>query len=137
MGMVGRGELAEGGDRIRISAGGVLRPAEMTPEALRVIGIEPHRPANPFDPFFRPSEPGEHLALLHDDEIAVGIEAQRAFLMIGRLVVLVEGEMDSSQDSVHVGVVVVERERGPQFAQDPLLECAPVVAPTVESRPGR
>ena len=106
----------------------------MTPKALRVIGIEPHRPANPLDSLLRPPEPGQHLALLHDDEIAVGVEAQRAFLMIDRLVVLVEVELERGENSMHVGVVVVQRERDLQFVDDPLLERAPVVAPAVQPR---
>ena len=90
MGVIRRRELAEGCDRVGIETRGVLRPAEMTPEALGMIGVEPHRAADPLDPFLRPAEPCQQLALLHDDEVAVRIEAQRAFLVIGRLVVLVE-----------------------------------------------
>jgi len=45
--VVRSGELAVGGDRVSVSARGILRPAEMAPKTLRMIGIEPHRPANP------------------------------------------------------------------------------------------
>ena len=50
-----------------------------------MIGVEAHRPANPLDPFLGTSEPREELTLLHDNEVAVRIEAKRAILMIGRL----------------------------------------------------
>jgi hypothetical protein len=40
-----------------------------------MIGVEPHRSLNPLDPFFWASEPGQQLALLHDNEVAVRIEA--------------------------------------------------------------
>ena len=71
---------------------------------------------------------------MHDDEIAVGIEAERAFLMIGGFVVLVEIELERGENAMHVGVVVVQRERDLQFVQDPLLEAEPVFAPAVKPR---
>ena len=80
------GDAAEGLQRIGIVPRRELRAPEMVPEALGMIRVEPHRLADPFDAFLRPSEPGQQLALLHDDEVAVRIEAERALLMIGRLV---------------------------------------------------
>src|SRR6202021_3706427 len=106
----------------------------MAPKALRMIRIEPPRPPDRPDSLLGAAKPGEYLALLHDDEIAVGVEAQRAFLMIGRLVVLVEVELERGENSMHVGVVVVQRERDLQFIDDPLLERAPVVTPAVQPR---
>src|SRR3984957_2715631 len=104
----------------------------MAPKALRMIRIEPHRPPDPLDSLLRAAKPGEYLALLHDDEIAVGVEAQGAFLMIDRLVVLIEVELERGENSMHVGVVVVQRQRDLQFIDDPLLERAPVVTPAVQ-----
>ena len=82
-----------------------------------MIGVEPHRAANPLDPLFGAAEPGQKLALLDDNEVAVRIEAQRAFLMIGRLVVLVEIELQRGENPVNVCVVVVERQSGLQLLE--------------------
>ena len=82
-----------------------------------MIGIEAHRPPDPVDSLFRPPEPGQKLALLHDDEVAVGIEAQRPLLMIGGLVVLVAVEVQRGENPVHVGVIVVERQRDLQLTR--------------------
>ena len=54
--------------------------------------------------------------------------------MIDRLVVLVEVELERGENSMHVGVVVVQRQRDLQFIDDPLLERAPVVTPAVQPR---
>ena len=54
----------------------------MAPEALGMIGIEAHRLLDPVDPLLRLAQPGQYLALLHHDEIVVGIEAERALLVI-------------------------------------------------------
>ena len=83
----------------------------MVPEALRVIGIEAHRLPDPLDALFRLPQPGEHLALLDDDQVVVRIEAERAPLVVDRLVVVLLDEVDRRQDAVHVAVVVVEGER--------------------------
>src|SRR5262249_57135978 len=90
MRVIGRSQLAEGLDRIGIVMRRVLCPTEMTPETLWMIGIEPHRSPNPLDPLFGASEPGQEFTLLHDNEVTVRIEAKSTFLVIDRLVVLVE-----------------------------------------------
>src|SRR5262245_11149649 len=90
MRMIWRSQLAEGLDRIGIVTRRVLCPTEMTPETLWMIGVKPHRSLNPLDPLFRASEPGQQLALLHNNEVAVRIEAKSTFLMINCLVIFVE-----------------------------------------------
>ena len=47
---------------------------EVIPEASGVVRIEAHRALDPVDPFFRPPQPGQKLALLNHDDIIVGIE---------------------------------------------------------------
>ena len=43
-------------------------------------------------------------------------------------------ELERGENSMHVGVVVVQRQRDLQFIDDPLLERAPVVTPAVQPR---
>src|SRR5262249_46530753 len=85
--------------------------AEMVPEPLGMIRVEPHRLLDPRNAFFRAPEPGQHLALLHDDEIVVGIEDEGSLLVERSLVVLLAGETHGGQDAVDVAVVAVEIER--------------------------
>jgi len=49
-----------------------------------VIGVEAHRLPDSLDALFAPAEPGEHLSLLHHDEIVVRIELERSLLVIDR-----------------------------------------------------
>ena len=60
----------------------------MAPKAFGVIGIKSHCFADPFDALFRASQPDQDFALLNDNQIIVGIEAKRAFLMVDRLSVV-------------------------------------------------
>ena len=108
---VGRADAAQRLDRLVVAPGGEAGAREVVPEALRVIGIEAHRLPDPVDALFRLPEPGEHLALLDDDQVVVRIEAQGPPLVVDRLVVVVLDEVDRRQDAVHVAVVVVEGER--------------------------
>jgi hypothetical protein len=39
-----------------------------------MVGVEAHRLLDPFDALFRLTDPGQHLAVLHDDEVGVRIE---------------------------------------------------------------
>jgi hypothetical protein len=52
--------------------------------------------------------------------------------MIGRLVVLVEVEVQRGENPVNVRVVVIERERNLQFIGDLPLQGALILAPAVE-----
>ena len=52
-------------------SGTIAGAAEVAPEALRMIRVEPHRLADPLDPLLGPPEPGQDLALLHDNEVVV------------------------------------------------------------------
>ena len=84
---------------------------EVAPEALGVVGIEAHRLQDPVDALFGLAEPGQDLALLHDDQVVVRIQAQRALLVVQRLVEVLVHQVHRGQDAVHVAVVVVERQR--------------------------
>ena len=130
--VVGRRDAAEGLHRIGIELRRILRAAEMAPEPLRMVGIEPHRLADPLDPFLRPPEPGQHLALLHHDQVAVRIEAQRPLLMVLRLLEVVVVQVQRREDAVDVGVVVVERQRGVELFLDLLEAGVLVLAPAVD-----
>src|SRR5262249_29417454 len=134
MRVIGRSQLAEGLDRIGIVTSRVLCPTEVTPETLGMIGVEPHRSTNPLDPFFGASEPGQQLALLHDNEVAVRIEAKSTFLVINRLVVFVEVQFEGSEDSMHIGIVVVERESCLQLIGNNLHASIRILAPTTPPR---
>src|SRR5262249_49902330 len=80
MQMVGRRDAGKGRDRLGIMARHEMRAAEMVPEPLRMIRVEAHRLLDPRNAFFRAPEPGQHLALLHHDEIVVGVERKGALL---------------------------------------------------------
>ena len=88
-----------------------MRAAEMAPESRRMVRVELHRPPDPVDAFVGLAEPGEQLAHLHDHQVVVGVERQRAILMIARPRHLVADDGDGRQDAMDVGVVVVERDR--------------------------
>ena len=85
--VVGRADPGEGLGRLRVATRHVVGAAQVVPVALGVIGIELHRPLDPVDALFRPAQPGQELALLHDDQIVVRIEAQRPLLVVHGLVV--------------------------------------------------
>ncbi len=67
MGVVGRRWFAERLDCIGVKTRCVLRTTEMTPETFGMIGVEPHCPAYPLNPFFGA------FTLLDDDEVSVRI----------------------------------------------------------------
>ncbi len=57
LGLVHAGEMHEGFYRLAILAGGEMGLAEVAPETLRVVRVEPHRLADPFHPSSgRPSQ---------------------------------------------------------------------------------
>src|SRR5438477_11561131 len=58
--MVGSRDAGERGDRLGIAARHEERAAEMVPEPLRVIRVEPHRLLDPGDAFLGAPEPGQH-----------------------------------------------------------------------------
>jgi hypothetical protein len=58
-------------------------------ESLRVIRVEAHRLLDPVDALLRSPKPRQKLALLHNNEIVVGIQRERPFLMIRGLVMIV------------------------------------------------
>ena len=76
-----------------------------------MIWFEAHRLLDPFDAFFRLANPGQHLALLHGNEVIVWIERQCPLLMVERLVVVVvHRQVHGGENAVHVAVVLVERQ---------------------------
>ena len=123
MDVVGAADPPERFDRFVVAPGNEISAAEMTPKALGMIGVKAHRLLNPLDALFRLTDPGQHLALLHNDEIIVRIERQRPFLVVERLVVVVkQRQVHSSENAVNVAVVLVERQRQRQFLRS---RCAP------------
>src|SRR4029453_10272667 len=70
-------------------------------------------------------------------EIAVRIETKSTFLVINRLVVLVEVQFEGSEDSMHIGIVVVERESCLQLVRDnwhaPIRIIGPPTSPRLPS----
>ena len=96
-------------DRFAVASRDEISAAEMTPEALGMIGVEAHRLLDRFDALFRLADPGQQLALLHDDEIVVWIECKRPLLVVERLVVVVvHRQVHGGENAVHVAVVLVE-----------------------------
>src|ERR1700740_16895 len=89
MGLASAATPLERLDRVTIAPRDEVSAAEMTPKVLGMIGVEAHRLLDPFDAFFRLPNPGQHLTLLHDNEVVVWIERQRPLLMVERLVVVV------------------------------------------------
>ena len=125
MGLVGAANPLERFDRLAVAPRDEISAAEMTPEALGMIGVEAHRLLDPFDAFFRLANPGQYLALLHDDEVVVWIERQRSLLVVERLVVVVvHRQVHGGENAVHVAVVLVERQRQRQFP-DHRARCVP------------
>ena len=74
-----------------------------------MIGVEAHRLLDPFDALVRLTDPGQRLALLHDDEVVVRVERQRPLLVVQRFVIVaVYREVYSGENAMHVAVVFVE-----------------------------
>src|SRR5688572_7908206 len=90
MELVGLADTPERLDRFRIFAGYEVSAPQMIPEALGMVRVEPHRLSDPFDAFLGPAYPSHVFAMLDDNEIVVGVEGQRAFLMILRGFVIAE-----------------------------------------------
>src|SRR5712692_2826442 len=84
MEMIRRSDALHGLGRLAIAARDEKCPAEMAPEARGVVGIEAHRLPDPFYALFGLAEPGQQLALLHHDQVVVGIQAERALLVVDR-----------------------------------------------------
>ena len=129
---VGRGDAAQRLDRLVVAPGGEAGPRQVVPEALRVIGIEAHRLPDPLDALFRLPQPGEHLALLDDDQVVVRVEAEGPPLVVDRQVVVLLDEVDCRQDAVHVAVVVVEGKGDFQRRPDQHLGVGTALAPVVD-----
>ena len=66
-----------------------MAAAEMVPESLGVVRVQPHGFPDPLHAVLGPAQPREQLALLNQDEVVVGIEAKRPLLVILSLLVLV------------------------------------------------
>src|SRR5437762_8525750 len=75
MAMVRRRDVPESRNRLGITPRHEKGAAEMIPEPFGVTRVEPHRLLDPWNALFRPSQPCQDFALLHDDEIVIGIEA--------------------------------------------------------------
>src|SRR5215471_2781361 len=58
MRMIRRGDTLERLDRLAVAPGREIGAPQVTPEPLRVIGVESHRLPDPLDAFLRPSDPG-------------------------------------------------------------------------------
>ena len=71
--MVGRGDAGKRSDRLAVPPRDEIGPAEVIPEPLRVVRIEPHRLLDPRGALLGLSEPSQDLALLDDDQIVVGV----------------------------------------------------------------
>ena len=77
-----------------------------------MIGIKAHRLFDPGDSLFGLSDPGQYLALLHDDDIVVRVQAERTLLVILTLLEALEHQVHRGHDAMRVAVVVVERQCG-------------------------
>src|SRR5439155_18246484 len=106
--------------------------AEVVPVSLGVIGVQPHCLPNPFYAVLGPAQPREKLAVLNQDEVVVGIEAQRALLMILSLLVVAMCHVHGSEDPVHVAVVVIEGERDRKFGDHLLPDDFTILAPVID-----
>ena len=130
--VVGSCDPREGLGGFGVFLGAIEGAPEMAPEALRVVRIEAHRLPDPVDAFFRPSEPGQKLALLDHDEIVVGVERERPLLMVGGLVMIVAHQVQRREDAVHVAVIVVERQRSSDLRDHLLHGAVAIRAPPVD-----
>ena len=106
--LVGATYAPERVGRIGVATGDEERSAEMAPEAFRMIGVEAHRLPDQLDALLGATGPSVQLALLHDDEIVIGIEADGALLMIFCGLVIAAGEVQSRQNSMYVAIVIVK-----------------------------
>src|SRR5205085_8358025 len=72
--MVGPRDAAERLDRFGVAPPDKIGTAEMVPKSLGMMRVETHRPLHPVDALFWPTYPGQELALLHHNEIVIGVE---------------------------------------------------------------
>jgi len=103
----------------------------MVPEPFRVVRVEAHCFPDPLDAFFRSAQPSIQLALLHNDQVIVGIEAECTLLMVFCSLMIAAGQVHGRQDAVHIAILVVERERNLEFLIDSLPGSITVGAPLV------
>src|SRR5262249_53578778 len=108
MELIGRRNAPERGNCVAIAARNEISPAEVVPKPLGVVGVEAHGLLDPSDPFLRLSEPRQDLALLHHNEVVVGVETDCPLLMVGGLVVIFPGQVHGSENPMDVAVVAVE-----------------------------
>ncbi len=123
---LGLGDVVERLDGLGIAPGHEIGAAQMVPEALRMIGVEPHSFADPLDAFLRPAQPSQDFSLLDHDKVIVRVETKRPFLMKHGLVMVVIHQVHGGQDTVYVAVGVVKRERLLRLTDDS-LSCRPLV----------
>src|SRR3989442_13100474 len=85
-----------------------MAAAEMVPESLGVVTVQPHGLPDPLEAVLGPAQPHEQLALLNQYEVVVGIQAKRPLLVIASLLVLVVRQAQGRENPVNVAVVVVQ-----------------------------
>ena len=88
--------------------GAIAGAPEVAPEALWVVRVEAHRLLDPVDALLRPSQPRQQLALLHHDQVIVGVERERPVLMISGLIVIVPVQVQRGENPVHVAIIIIE-----------------------------
>ena len=72
-----------------------------------------------------------NLALLHDQQVGIGIERKRPLLMIGGLVVIVARQVERGKYTVHIRIVLVEGQCDVQFLRNELQGRVAIRAPAV------
>ena len=88
------GQFAEAGNCILVLARNKMRPAKMAPISFRMIGVERHRLLDPVNTFQRAAGPGQQFALLHHDQIVIGIQLQGPLLVSPRQIEVVSRDTD-------------------------------------------
>ncbi len=129
---VGPRDPREGFGGLRVFLGAVECAAEVIPKTLWVVGVEAHRLSDPVDAFLGPAQPGQKLALLYHHKVVIGIEGQRALLMICGAVVIVAGQIHRGQDAMNIAVVIVERQRKLQLGGHLLEGGVAIRAPAID-----
>ncbi len=80
------------------------------------------------------AQPGEQLTHLHNHQVVVGVERQRAILVVARPSKVIAYNRDSGEDAMDIGVVVVERNRAIEFGHHVFESCLRVLRPAVAVR---
>ena len=114
--------------------GAIAGAPEVAPEALWVIRVKAHRLLDPVDAFLRPSKPRQKFALLHHNQVVVGVERERPLLMIRGLIMIVAVQVQRGENPVHVAVVIIERQRDLQLRGHLLEGDLAIGAPIINSR---